>query len=112
MVILGDTKFLSCQVFIVEAVMQSQIKPMGIKLPLAERERLKKLAAQKNRSSHWLAKEAISQYLDREEAAELFKQETIDRWEEYRTTGKALQNDDVLKWLDSWGTGNEHETPA
>ena len=92
--------------------MQNQLKPMGIKLPLAERERLKSLAEKKNRSSHWLAKEAISQYLDREEAAERFKQETIDRWEEYRTTGKAVPNDDVLEWLDSWGTDNEHEGPA
>ncbi|OGU10787.1 MAG: hypothetical protein A2075_06290 [Geobacteraceae bacterium GWC2_58_44] len=85
---------------------------MGIKLPLAERERLKTLAALKNRSSHWLAKEAISQYLDREEAAERFKQDTISRWEEYRSTGKAVPNDEVLEWLDSWGSDKEHKAPA
>ena len=69
--------------------------------------RLKKLAEKKKRSSHWLAKEAISQYLDREEAAERFKQETIDRWEKYRTTGKTVANDAVMAWLDSWGTNDE-----
>ena len=92
--------------------MQSQLKPMGIKLAITERERLKKLGEKKKRSSHWLAKEAISQYLDREEAAERFKQETIDRWEEYRTTGKSVSNDAVMAWLDSWGTDNEHKVPA
>ena len=92
--------------------MQNQLKPMGIKLPVTERERLKKLGEQKKRSPHWLAKEAISQYLDREEATERFKQETIDRWEEYRTTGKTVPNDVVMAWLDSWGTDNEDEAPA
>jgi predicted transcriptional regulator len=92
--------------------MQSQLKPMGIKLALSERERLQKLAEKKNRSSHFLAKEAISQYLDREEATEQFKQETVDRWEEYRSTGKTVPNDDVLEWLESWGTDDEHEAPA
>jgi len=91
---------------------QNQVKPMGIKLPLAERERLKKLAEKKKRSSHWLAKEAISQNLDREEAAERFRQETVDRWEEYRANGKAVLNDDVMEWLDSWGTDHEHEAPT
>lgn len=92
--------------------MQNQLKPMGIKLALAERERLKQLAERKNRSAHFLAKEAISQYLDREEAADRFKQESIARWEEYRANGKALPNEDVLKWLDSWGTEHEQDTPT
>jgi predicted transcriptional regulator len=92
--------------------MQSQLKPMGIKLAITERERLKKLGEQKKRSSHWLAKEAISQYLDREEAAERFKKETIERWEEYKTTGKSVSNDDVMAWLDSWGAENEPKAPT
>jgi len=91
--------------------MQSQLKPMGIKLASTERERLKKLGEQKQRSSHWLAKEAISQYLDREEAAERFRQETMDRWEEYQATGKSVPNDAVMAWLDSWGTDYEHKAP-
>jgi predicted transcriptional regulator len=92
--------------------MQSQLKPMGIKLAITERERLKKLAELKQRSAHWLAKEAISQYLDREEAAERFKQETLDRWEEYQKTGKSVSNEAVMAWLDSWGTDGEHKAPA
>ncbi|MBI5140697.1 MAG: CopG family transcriptional regulator [Nitrospirae bacterium] len=92
--------------------MQSQLKPVGIKLSLQERERLKKLGEQKQRSAHWLAKEAISQYLDREEAAEQFRQETLNRWEEYCTTGATIPNDSVMAWLDSWGTDKEQKTPA
>ena len=92
--------------------MQKQLKPIAIKLPENDRERLSRLAEAKKRSPHWLAKEAISQYLDREEAVAHFKQETIARWEEYRQTGKTVSNDVVMTWLDSWGTNEESEPPV
>lgn len=91
--------------------MQTQAKPMAIKLPEAERERLKRLGEAKKRSAHWLAREAISQYLEREEAAEQFRQETVGRWEEFCQTGRSVPNDDVMKWLDSWGTEKELKAP-
>jgi len=91
--------------------MLATVKPMAIKLPQQERERLQKLGEAKKRSAHWLAKEAISQYLEREEAAERFNQETIAQWEEYCHTGKSVPHDKVMKWLESWGTDNELEAP-
>ena len=92
--------------------MQSQVKPLGVSLSPAQRERLKKLAVRKKRSSQWLAKEAISQYLDREEAAEGFRQETVGRWEEYCSTENGVPHEQILAWLDSWGTDSENEPPA
>ena len=92
--------------------MQKQLKPIAIKLPESDRERLSRLAEAKKRSPHWLAKEAISQYLEREEAAEHFKQETIARWQEYRQTGKTVSNDVVMAWLDSWGADEGSKPPA
>ena len=93
--------------------MQKQQKsPIAVKLPENERERLGRLAEIKKRSPHWLAREAISQYLDREEAVEQFKQETMDRWEEYRQTGKTVSNDAVMAWLDSWGTKKGSKPPV
>ena len=93
--------------------MQKQQKsPIAVKLPENERERLGRLAEIKKRSPHWLAKEAISQYLDREEAIEHFKQETVARWEEYRQTGKTVPNDVVMDWLDSWGSDKESKPPV
>jgi predicted transcriptional regulator len=91
--------------------MQTQIKPMAIKLPLQDRERLQQLGLARKRSAHWLAKEAIAQFLDREESAERFKQESVARWEEYCTTGKSVPHDAVMQWLESWGTENELESP-
>ena len=91
--------------------MQRQLKPVGVKLPLHERERLKKLGEHKQRSTHWLMKDAIVQYLEREEAAERFKQETIDAWEEFQVTGEHLSHDDVKAWLETWGTDHETACP-
>ena len=66
---------------------------MAVKLPERDRERLIKLGKTKKRTVRWLAKEAISQYLDREEKAELFRQETMARWKEYcRTIYRAILN--------------------
>lgn len=92
--------------------MQTQRKPIAIKLAEDDRARLKQLAEIKKRSPHWLAKEAISQYLDREERAEHFRRETIDRWEEYRQTGATVSNEAVMEWLESWGSENEKKAPA
>lgn len=91
--------------------MQPPVKPMAIKLPQQDRERLQQLGLTKKRSAHWLAKEAISQFLDREEAAERFKQEALARWEDYCHSGKSVPHDAVMKWLDSWGTDHELEPP-
>lgn len=91
--------------------MPTPIKPMAIKLPQHDKERLQQLGVTKKRSAHWLAKEAISQFLDREEAAERFKLESVARWEDYCHTGKSVPHDAVMQWLESWGTENELEPP-
>ena len=91
--------------------MTTQVKPMAIKLTASERERLGKLAEAKKRAAHWLAKEAIGQYLEREEAAERFRRETLERWEEFCQTGRSVPHDAVMEWLESWGDENEAEGP-
>ncbi len=91
--------------------MQSPTNPMAIKLPQQDRERLQKLGVARKRSAHWLAKEAISQFLDREEAAERFRLDALARWEEHCRTGRAVPHDEVARWLESWGGGQEAEAP-
>ena len=50
-----------------------------------------------------------AQFLDREEAAEQFKQESVARWEGYCRTGKSVSHDAAMSWLESWGSENERE---
>lgn len=90
---------------------QTQAKPLGVKIPLEMKERLQKIGTAKHRTTHWLMKEAIQQYIEREEAAEQFKQETIEGWEEYQRDGLHITHNEMTGWLKTWGTPDEIECP-
>lgn len=74
--------------------------------------RLKALGAARKRSPHWLMKEAIQQFLDREEEAEHIRQDTLKRWERYEATGETVSHDVVDAWLETWGTEGESKCPV
>ncbi len=89
----------------------TQSIPMSIKLKPDMCERIKHLAATRNRTLHWLMCEAISQYIDREEKREAFRQDTIKAWNEYQETGLHATAEEVEIWLASWGSKNELPSP-
>jgi len=55
-------------------------------------------------------REAIEEYLEREEQKEAFRQATVEAWEEYQSTGLHATAEEVDAWMASWGT--EQELPA
>jgi predicted transcriptional regulator len=71
--------------------------------------RVQQLATLRQRSPHWVMREAIRQYVEREEARESFKQEAS--WSAYQETGEHLTGDEVRAWLNTWGTEGETEPP-
>ncbi|SFC96819.1 Predicted transcriptional regulator [Thiohalospira halophila DSM 15071] len=83
--------------------------PTSIKLDEELKGRVQELADARRRSAHWLMREAIEQYVEREERREAFKQDAVRAWEEYQATGQYVHTDAVEHWLTGWGT--EHETP-
>lgn len=84
---------------------------MGIKLDEDTRARLKALGAAKQRSPHWLMREAIREYLDKEEQIERRNAEADEAWEEYKRTGQFVSNEAMTAWLDTWGTDKEGPCP-
>jgi predicted transcriptional regulator len=84
---------------------------MGVKLDEDTRERLKTLADARRRSAHWLMKEAISQYLAREEEIEQRNREADEAWQDYQRTGLHVSHEAMEAWLDSWGTDKEGPCP-
>lgn len=84
---------------------------MGVKLETKIKKRLKALARLKDRSTHWMMKMAILEYLEREEQREKEKREDLKRWENYEETGKFMTHDVVSAWLDSIGTDRERPCP-
>lgn len=91
--------------------MTAPVRPVAIKIDEDTKVRLKRLAAVRQRTSHWLMREAITQYLDREEKREAFRQDTLAAWEEYRITGLHATAEEVEAWLASWGSENELPAP-
>lgn len=84
----------------------------SIKLDDDMKGRVQNLAKTRKRSSHWIMREAISQYVEREEKREALRQATIDAWDEFQTTGQHATAEEVDQWLSSWGTDNERPAPA
>jgi predicted transcriptional regulator len=81
-----------------------------VKLEESTKARLNRLGKIRQRSNHWLMKQAIEQYLEHEEYEELEKQETLRRWREAQN-GLVIEHDKVETWLDTWGTDLEKEQP-
>ncbi len=86
-------------------------KTVSVKLDAQTRARVETLAGARQRSAHWVMREAISQYVDREEKREAFRQHTISAWEEYQETGLHASAADVDAWLASWGSDAELPAP-
>lgn len=83
----------------------------AIKIDDELKTRIQHLASLRQRSAHWIMREAITQYLEPEEARESFKQEALASWASYQETGLHLTGQEARAWLKTWGTEAEAELP-
>jgi predicted transcriptional regulator len=83
----------------------------SVKLDPELKGRVQNLADARKRSSHWIMREAIREYVEREEWRESFDREARESWEEYQRTGVHLTMDEVSAWLETWGTDEETDPP-
>ncbi|HJN46759.1 MAG TPA: hypothetical protein QF572_21555 [Vicinamibacterales bacterium] len=73
---------------------------VGVKLDQDTRDRLRRIGYAKDRSTHWMMKEAIARYLDVEERYEQEKAEDEARWQRYVDTGQAIPHTAVKKRIE------------
>ena len=85
---------------------------MSVKLDQNTRARIEHLAAVRRRTIHWMMREAIQQYVEREEKREAFRQDTLQAWDEFQMTGAHATAEEVDEWLASWGADNELTAPV
>jgi predicted transcriptional regulator len=83
----------------------------AIKLDEETNDRLKALAQQRNRSAHWLLRDALQRYLIEEERYEREKAEDLAEYEDYLLTGKVIANDTVMSWLSELASGKKAAWP-
>lgn len=87
--------------------------PVSTSLKLDEdiKGRVHRLAAVRRRSAHWLMREAIEQYVDREEKREQFRQDALAAWADYQETGLHITAEEADAWLTRLAAGEDAEPP-
>lgn len=83
----------------------------AVKLDETTYDRLKALGETRQRTPHWLMREAIKQFLEREEEAERRKKDTLERIARFEETGKSIPFEAIDEWLASWGSESEGKCP-
>ena len=91
--------------------MTSVVRPVAIKIDEDIRARVKRLADARQRTSHWLMREAITQYVDREEKREAFRRDTLKAWEAFRESGLHVTADEADAWMAQLEQGHDVEPP-
>lgn len=73
-------------------------------------QRLDVTAARLRRSKGWIINDAVREYLEREEIQQRRDEETRAALAAL-DAGSLVDGDDVIAWLESWGSDNELEPP-
>ncbi len=83
----------------------------SLKLDNELKERVQRLAAARRRSPHWVMREAVEQYVGREEKREQLRQDALAAWSHYQTTGLHATAEEADAWLAKLERGEAAEAP-
>ena len=85
--------------------------PVAVKLNPEVHARVRELAKAQHRSPHYLMREAITQYVEREEKREAFRQEALAAWAAYQASGLHVAHAQADAWLARLEAGQDVEAP-
>jgi predicted transcriptional regulator len=83
----------------------------SLKLDREVKTRVQRLATARRRSPHWLMREAIEEYVEREEKREQFRRAALAAWDHYQTTGLHLTAGEADAWLSKLEAGKRGAPP-
>jgi len=86
-------------------------RPLAVKLDPDIRDRIKRLADARHRTAHWMMREAIQQYVEREEKREAFRQDGLRAWNVYQSNGLHVTLEEADAWLAKLEAGQDVEPP-
>lgn len=84
----------------------------SLKLDPEIKERVQRLAEARRRTSHWIMREAIEEYISREEKREQLRLDTLAAYEHYRTTGLHVTDEEMDEWLAKLEAGEDAPPPT
>jgi predicted transcriptional regulator len=83
----------------------------SLKLDNEIKERVQRLAAARRRSPHWVMREAIEQYVEREEKREQLRHDALAAWTHFQTTGLHATAEEADAWLAKLEAGKDAAPP-
>jgi predicted transcriptional regulator len=83
----------------------------SLKLDSELKERVQRLASARRRSAHWIMREAVEQFVDREEKRERFREDALAAWAHYQSTGLHATAEEADAWLAKLEAGEGAEAP-
>ena len=83
----------------------------SVKLDTRTKKRVQQLASVRRRTPHWLMREAIEQYVEREEKREQLRQDALVAWTHYQTTGLHATAEEADAWLAKLEAGKKVAPP-
>jgi len=87
------------------------IATTSLKLNVELKERVQRLALARRRSAHWVMREAVEQYVGREEKREQLRAEALTAWNDYQATGLHVTAEEADAWLAKLESGEDAEAP-
>ncbi|MBL8510574.1 MAG: ribbon-helix-helix protein, CopG family [Betaproteobacteria bacterium] len=87
------------------------VRPVAIKIDADLKERVSRLAEARQRTPHWVMREAIRLYVAHEEKREALRQDAIRAWQSYQETGLHLSYAEADDWLAQLEAGQDVEPP-
>ena len=83
----------------------------SLKLDIDLKQRVQQLASARRRSAHWIMREAVEQYVEREEKREQLRQDALVAWAGYQTTGLHVTAEEADAWLAKLEAGKRAVIP-
>lgn len=83
----------------------------SLKLDNTLKRRVQKLAESRRRSAHWVMREAVEQYVSREELREQRKRDALAAWDHYQATGLHATQAEADAWLLRLEAGEDAGAP-
>jgi predicted transcriptional regulator len=83
----------------------------SVKLDAGVKQRVQRLAVARRRSPHWLMREAIEEYVEREEKREQIRQDALAAWTHYQATGLHVTAEEADAWLAKLEAGKDSAPP-
>jgi predicted transcriptional regulator len=80
-------------------------------MPRTLAERMDQFARQQQQPSDAIFRDAVSEYLDRQDQRRSFRQDAIDAWSDYQRTGLHVSGEEADAWLAKLEAGETVAAP-